>query len=101
MLDRNRRIKSKPERFQNTDEQFDVIFTVEERIYDSVVEGSRVCVIWQCMVFTQCLVYTAIEAKGNVTCTPVQIINLEIKDNHEDATLGAFLILQLCELVSL
>ena len=40
MLDRNRRIKSKPERFQNTDEQFDVIFTVEERIYDSVVEGS-------------------------------------------------------------
>ena len=39
MLDRNRRIKSRPERFQDTDEQFDVIFTVEERIYDSVVEG--------------------------------------------------------------
>lgn len=40
MLDRNRRIKSRPERFQDTEEQFDVIFTVEERIYDSVVEGS-------------------------------------------------------------
>lgn len=40
MLDRNRRIKSRPERFQDTDEQFDVIFTVEERIYDSVLEGN-------------------------------------------------------------
>lgn len=40
MLDRNRRIKSRPERFQDTEEQFDVVFTVEERIYDSVVEGS-------------------------------------------------------------
>ena len=40
MLDRNRRIKSCPERFQETDEQFDVIFTVEERIYDAVLEGS-------------------------------------------------------------
>ena len=40
MLDRNRRIKSKPERFQDTDEQFDIIFTVEERIYDSVLEGT-------------------------------------------------------------
>lgn len=39
MLDRNRRIKSRPERFQDTEEQFDVIFTVEERIYDSVLEG--------------------------------------------------------------
>ena len=39
MLDRNRRIKSRPERFQDTQEQFDVIFTVEERIYDSVIEG--------------------------------------------------------------
>ena len=35
-----------------------------------------------------------------MTCTPVQIINLEIKDNHEDATLGAFLLLQICDLVS-
>lgn len=40
MLDRNRRIKSCPERFQETDQQFDVIFTVEERIYDTVLEGS-------------------------------------------------------------
>jgi hypothetical protein len=45
------------------------------------------------------LVVAAVEAKGNVTCTPVQIINIEVKDNHEEATLGAFLILQICEMV--
>ena len=28
-----------PERFQDTSEEFDVIFTVEERIYDAVLEG--------------------------------------------------------------
>lgn len=39
MLDRNRRIKPKPERFQDVVEEFDVIFTVEERIYDAVIEG--------------------------------------------------------------
>ncbi|GIY78495.1 RNA polymerase II subunit A C-terminal domain phosphatase SSU72 [Caerostris extrusa] len=38
MLDRNRRIKSHPERFQSCYESFDVIFTVEERVYDQVVE---------------------------------------------------------------
>lgn len=36
-----------------------------------------------------------------MTGTPVQIINLEIKDNHEEAILGAFLILQLCDMVML
>lgn len=39
MLDRNRRIKSCPERFQTCYDQFDVIFTCEERVYDQVVEG--------------------------------------------------------------
>ena len=40
MLDRNRRIKPYPERFQDVNgETFDVIFTVEERIFDAVVEG--------------------------------------------------------------
>jgi RNA polymerase II subunit A C-terminal domain phosphatase SSU72 len=41
MLDRNRRIKAKPERFQDTDKHFDVVFTTEERIYDAVVESEH------------------------------------------------------------
>ncbi len=40
MLDRNRRIKACPEQFQKAKEEFDIIFTVEERIYDAVLEGS-------------------------------------------------------------
>ena len=40
MLDRNRRIKPRPERFQNSKEQFDLIITCEERVYDQVLEGN-------------------------------------------------------------
>ena len=39
MLDRNRRIKPKPERFQACKEKFDIVITCEERVYDQVVEG--------------------------------------------------------------
>jgi len=39
MLDRNRRIKPKPERFQSCKEHFDIIVTCEERVYDQVIEG--------------------------------------------------------------
>lgn len=39
MLDRNKRIKRAPEKFQQSNDIFDVIFTVEERVYDQVVEG--------------------------------------------------------------
>lgn len=39
MLDRNKRIKSKPERFQNCKDRFDLVVTCEERVYDQVVEG--------------------------------------------------------------
>ena len=38
MVDRNRRIKQHPERFQECTEQFDLVVTVEERVYDQVVE---------------------------------------------------------------
>lgn len=42
---------------------------------------------------------TDLEARGSNSYTQVQIINLDVKDNHEDATLGAFLILELCNMV--
>lgn len=38
MLDRNRRIKQHPERFQQCNEQFTVVITCEERVYDQVLE---------------------------------------------------------------
>lgn len=72
MLDRNRRIKPCPEKFQTCNERFDVIVTCEERVYDQVIEwfGSR----------------------RSVHNQPVHIVNIDIQDNHEEATIGAFLI---------
>ncbi|KAB7500546.1 RNA polymerase II subunit A C-terminal domain phosphatase SSU72, partial [Armadillidium nasatum] len=38
MLDRNRRIKTRPERFQESKEKFDIIVSCEERVYDQILE---------------------------------------------------------------
>ncbi|XP_031638303.1 RNA polymerase II subunit A C-terminal domain phosphatase SSU72 [Contarinia nasturtii] len=78
MLDRNRRIKKCPEKFQHCTEQFDLIITAEERVYDQVVEY--------------------MESKPPSDNKTVHIINIDIQDNHEEATLGAFLI---CDLVAM
>jgi len=78
MLDRNRRLKERPERFQINEKRFDVILTCEERVYDQAVDflDSRL-------------------PEDNVS---VHVINIDIQDNHEEATIGAFLI---CELASM
>jgi hypothetical protein len=39
MLDRNKRIKPRPERFQTSNDKFDILVTCEERVYDQVIEG--------------------------------------------------------------
>ncbi|KAG5456022.1 MAG: Ssu72-like protein-domain-containing protein [Olpidium bornovanus] len=41
MLDRNRKIKSAPERFQDAGQKFDVLLTCEERVFDAVCEGVK------------------------------------------------------------
>jgi RNA polymerase II subunit A C-terminal domain phosphatase SSU72 len=79
MLDRNRRIKLAPERFQNCTETFDVIITCEERVYDQVIE------------------YLENREASNV---PVHIINVDIQDNHEEAVAGAFLISDLVSMLA-
>jgi RNA polymerase II subunit A C-terminal domain phosphatase SSU72 len=79
MLDRNRRIKLKPERFQSCKEHFDVIITCEERVYDQVIED--------------------LESRHSLVGEPTHIINIDIQDNHEEATIGAFMICDLCEMM--
>jgi len=50
MLDRNRRIKAHPERFQETEEEFDLVVTVEERVYDQVIECKYPCYLLYCLI---------------------------------------------------
>ncbi|KAF4528020.1 hypothetical protein B566_EDAN002203, partial [Ephemera danica] len=80
MLDRNRRIKPHPERFQTSGEKFDVIITCEERVYDQVIE---------------CL-----EGRIPENNAAVHVINIDIQDNHEEATIGAFMICEMVDMMS-
>ena len=41
--------------------------------------------------------FKGLEGRDSQT-TPVHVVNIEIQDNHEEATIGAFL---MCELVSM
>lgn len=77
MLDRNRRIKKKPEKFQHCADRFELIITAEERVYDQLIDY--------------------MESRETVDNQPVHVVNMDIQDNHEEATLGAFLI---CDMVS-
>lgn len=44
MLDRNRNIKLKPERWQEERERtFDVVITCESRVFDEVLKGGHTC----------------------------------------------------------
>jgi len=43
---------------------------------------------------------TDLNSREQETLQPVHVINVDIQDNHEEATLGAFLICELCQCVS-
>jgi hypothetical protein len=44
MLERNITIKERPEKFQDSTEKFDVIITLEERVFEHVTQGRNMCV---------------------------------------------------------
>ena len=71
MLDRNRKIKEGPERLQNTKEQFDVIITAEERVYDQVFNELRF--EFKC---TYKKMTTSMKANCNIWCTNIDKYNL-------------------------
>merc|ERR1712193_309011 len=77
MLDRNRRIKRNPEKFQTNYSPFDVILSCEERVYDQILDSFNTR---EQSTFEQC-----------------HIINCDIVDNHEDATLGAIILSQIID----
>lgn len=78
MLKRNLAVKMAPQRWQEnaTDGFFDVVLTFEEKVFDMVVQD--------------------LHTRNHVFLKPVLVINLEVKDNHEEAAIGAKLALILC-----
>ncbi|XP_039125689.1 RNA polymerase II subunit A C-terminal domain phosphatase SSU72 [Dioscorea cayenensis subsp. rotundata] len=79
MLKRNSSVKTAPQRWQDnaTDGVFNVVLTFEEKVFDMVLQD--------------------LNNREQVLMKTVLIINLEVKDNHEEAAVGAKLALDLCQ----
>jgi RNA polymerase II subunit A C-terminal domain phosphatase SSU72 len=79
MLKRNMGVKLAPQRWQDnaTDGVFDVVLTFEEKVFDMVLED--------------------IHTRDHVLLKTVLVINLEVKDNHEEAAIGGRQALELCQ----
>lgn len=80
LLERNKRIKAGPERFQNSiNSIYDIIVTCDQRCFDIVCDD---------LLHRK----NAFHSEG----IPVHIINIDIKDTHEDATMASKTIVSLC-----
>ena len=82
MLERNMKIKRGPERwqskkFETEDDFFDVVVCFEERVFDLVLEDMR--------------------ENKNARGVAALVVNVDVRDSHEDAVNAAPMALKLCE----
>lgn len=102
MLDRNRRLKLAPERWQETRTPADVVITCEERCFDAVCDGMhRESLRRSIREITRfAFLITDLMNRGGEYNKSVHIINMEIKDNHEEALIAGKAMLDLAAAVS-
>lgn len=99
MLDRNRKIKTAPERWQDSKSVADIVITCEERCYDAVCDGMRT-IPFVSVLLTRLSSSVDLLSKGGDFNRPVHIINVEIRDNQEEALIASKAILDLASAVS-
>ena len=79
MIKRDVGVKEAPQKFQENTTPFDIIVTFEEIVMDKVLEHfARV---------------------SSTLMRPVAVINLDVKDSHEEAAIAAPAALQLCSMI--
>jgi RNA polymerase II subunit A C-terminal domain phosphatase SSU72 len=99
MLDRNRNIKRAPERWQDSRTVADIVITCEERCFDAVCDGKTPCAFTR--AFSQTMhIHIDLLSRGGEFNRVVHVINVEIKDNHEEALIAGKAILDLAVAVS-
>jgi len=79
MLERNIGVKDHPERWQNNSKVYDVVICFEERVFDTCVED--------------------LQKREQKLCKSVLVVNLEVKDNHEEAANAAPQAMRLCQML--
>eukprot|EP00003_Mantamonas_plastica_P014819 TRINITY_DN25504_c0_g1_i1.p1 TRINITY_DN25504_c0_g1~~TRINITY_DN25504_c0_g1_i1.p1 ORF type:complete len:210 (+),score=66.59 TRINITY_DN25504_c0_g1_i1:28-630(+) len=80
MLERNMKIKLAPVKFQTSDDKFDLIITVDDKVYEAAVEH--------------------LQGQESETYEPVHVVNMDVKDTHEEAEVSGQILLKLVETLS-